>query len=56
MPTQSPKSISESERIDAFCRELGLILRRILEESQGADQIHKPASIKPIKKIKLEIK
>lgn len=55
MPTQPAKSISESERIDAFCRELGLIIRRILKEAQESDQVHKTASMpKPIKKTKLE--
>ncbi len=56
MPTQPAKSISESERIDAFCRELGLVLRRILKEAQEAHQIHELINVpKPIEKSKIEI-
>ena len=56
MPAQPTNSISESERIDAFCRELGLILRRILKEAQESDQVHKLASTGPIEEARLVIK
>ena len=56
MPAQPTNSISESERIDAFCRELGLILRRILKEAQESDQLHKPASTGPIEEARPVIK
>jgi len=56
MPTQPTNSISESERIDAFCRELGLVLRRILKEAQESKQVHQPASTGPIEEARPVIK
>lgn len=56
MPTQPTNSIPESQRIDAFCRELGLILRRILNEAQESDQVHESTNTpKPVKESEIGI-